>query len=164
MNQAPRPRSRRPIALLAWLAFFATAAGVLFLGSDEFDARTTSGWLSPILDFLFGEQTPMERWQLHYRIRKAAHFIEYAILGTLALLAVMLSLRSAFRRRALLALLCVAPVAIIDEGRQSFSSQRTGAISDVAIDLSGAILALMLGAVLYRIRTHRREAQGVPRA
>lgn len=159
MTTSPTPRWRRPAALLAWAAFLAGAGVVLFLGSDEFSASTTHGFLTPVLQFLFPDLSANDRYLLHVRIRKSAHVIEYAILALLALQAVLLSLRSVIGRRVAVAFFLVLLVALFDESRQAFSDHRTGSFGDVLLDLGGAALALGLALWLRRIRLRRHATE-----
>jgi VanZ family protein len=46
-------------------------------------------------------------------------------------------------------------VASVDEGRQIAARSRTGALSDVALDMSGAVTALLLVGVVRRIGSAR---------
>ena len=159
MSDGSRPRWRRPAALLAWAAFLAGAAMVLFLGSDEWNAQQTYGILTPILHWLFPDLNANERYLLHLRIRKTAHLVEYGILALLALQAVWLSVRSRTARVVLMALALVSIVAMVDETGQAFSDSRTGSVRDVMLDLTGAGIALALALWLRRVRLRRAAAE-----
>lgn len=159
MSNGTRPRWLRPVALLAWAAFLAGAGFVLFLGSDEFSAKTTHGLLTPLLHWFFPDMNANEKYLLHLRIRKTAHVVEYGILALLALQAVWLSVKSALARIVLMSLVLVAIVATLDETGQAYSSSRTGSVYDVLLDLSGAVVALALVLWLRRIRTRRSASE-----
>jgi VanZ family protein len=158
MSNGTRPRWRRPIALLAWIAFLTGAGLVLFLGTDEFNATSTHGLLTPLLHWLFPDLNANERYLLHLRIRKTAHLVEYGVLALLALQAVWLSVRSATARIVLMSLALVAIVAMLDETGQAYSSARTGSVYDVLLDITGAAIALALALWLRGIRLRRSES------
>ncbi len=153
-----RPRWRRPVAILAWLGFLAGAGFVLFLGTDEWSARHTHGLMTPLLHWLFPDMSANDKYLLHLRIRKTAHLVEYGILALLALQAVWLSVKSALARIVLMSLVLVAIVAAIDETGQAYSSNRTGSIYDVMLDLTGAGIALAVFLWLRRVRQRRAAA------
>lgn len=139
---AKAPRWRRPRFWIAWGLFFACAAGVLWLGSEDFGASYTAGYLGPLLEWLFPDKSALDRYYLHIRIRKLAHSSEYGLLALLAFRAVFVSLETVIARIAGLALILVLLVAAIDESRQVFLPSRTGSIWDVGRDLLGALIVL----------------------
>jgi hypothetical protein len=144
-------RARRRL-WVAWLAVAACTSFILFLGGAEFGADRTSHWILPALRWLFPELSIRTYLELIVWMRKAAHLAEYALLGWLAFRAVWLSLvqQSALARVALLALGLAAAVALADEVRQAFLHNRTGSPWDVAIDVSGALLAIGLALAWQR--------------
>lgn len=157
-----RPRWRRPRVVIAWLLFAACAGLVLFLGSDDFSVSRTGGIFGPIIDWLFPDWTALDRWKLHYRMRKFAHSFEYGVLALLAFNAVFVTLETLLARVAAISLLLVLAVAAMDELRQSFSDARTGALGDVGFDLLGALVALAIAVLLARRRDRRAVRAGAP--
>ena len=80
---------------------------------------------------------------IHFIVRKAAHFTEYAVLALLAARAFLGSSREMLRRRWFLASLALVVVyALSDEYHQRFVPTRTGSVYDSLIDISGAHGAL----------------------
>jgi len=138
----PRPRWHRPRFWIAWGLFLACATGVLWLGSEDFGANYTAGYLGPLLEWLFPDKSALDRYYLHIRIRKLAHSSEYGLLALLAFRAVFVSLETLIARIVGLALLLVLLVAAIDESRQVLLPNRTGSIWDVGLDLLGAVIVL----------------------
>jgi VanZ family protein len=140
---------------LAWFWVVAWIAVVQIFASDSFSAGETSRVVGPLLRWLFPDASPQWIATAHFTIRKISHFVVYAILALLALRA----FRQAFDRppvwlaAASLALALV--VASVDEGRQIAARSRTGALSDVALDMSGAVTALLLVGVVRRIGSAR---------
>jgi VanZ family protein len=113
---------------------------IFFLSSPEGSFNQTSRIIGPLLHFFFPAISPETEAQIHYFVRKCAHFTEYA---TLAFLAVRAFSGSSFAilgdRRYLLALLLVAIVASLDEFNQSFEASRTSSFWDVMLDISGGL-------------------------
>jgi VanZ family protein len=101
----------------------------------------------------FGPQNPSSRNSFDTLIRKAAHVIEYFVLGLL--------LFRMFRGRTTLlwtwrwsffGVIVVALWAASDELHQSFVSTRTASAADVAIDTAGGILAQCVAFLWHRGR------------
>lgn len=87
----------------------------------------------------------------NYMIRKTAHFTEYAILGAL--------LYNAYYDKAILiirkivyATITAWFIAFFDETIQLFVEGRAGLISDVWLDLCGAVVAIILTCVIIKLR------------
>lgn len=138
--------------LVAWAAF------VLFASSANFSASNTSRIIRPLLVWLFPKISEASIQQVHFFVRKAAHFTEYAVLALLAARAFRTSSLSAIRRYWWLASFAlVAAVALTDEYHQSLLPSRTGTIYDSLLDMTGggvalACLALWLATRRRRIR------------
>lgn len=111
-----------------WLPVFLWAAVILSASNDSFSAERSSGWFRAI----FGFDLP---YAIHVVVRKAAHVIEYSILGALAW-------RAHF---GLIVPIVVAFfVAAVDETLQATTASRTGSIADVVLDLGAATIAVAL--------------------
>lgn len=92
-------------------------------------------------------------------LRKLAHFTEFAVLGALLSLTVL----QTRRKNAALALLLALAAAVCDESIQLFIPGRSGQVSDLWIDFSGAALAaaaVFLTAYLLRKRKRRAVHPG----
>ena len=84
-------------------------------------------------------------------MRKAAHFLEYAVLAFLARRAFVTSSRASSERRWFeLALLLVVLNSLLDEFHQSFVPTRTGSIYDSAIDIAGGLTVLLIFKVFVK--------------
>jgi len=132
------PFSRK---LWAWLPTLLWLSVLAMFSTDTFSAEHTGGVLMKILHALFGNISAHRFHQIHFFIRKAAHFGSYGLLGALAFFSWRATLparpRWTFRWGAL-ALLLVLVAASLDEFHQSFVSSRTGNWHDVALDFTGA--------------------------
>jgi VanZ family protein len=137
---------------LAWLWVVAWIAVVQIFASGSFSASETSRFIGPLLRWLFPDADAESVATAHFVIRKAGHFVEYAILALLALRAFHSSLDRplAWLAAASLSLALAVAVAVVDEVRQAAAANRTGALSDVALDLAGATSALALAGAARR--------------
>lgn len=94
---------------------------------------------------------------IEYFVRKGAHMTEFAILSILLFVWLGLWEMALFRRSAA-AFLTTAVYAASDEIHQLFVAGRSGRISDVLIDSSGALLGVIVFILLSRlIQTIRRR-------
>ncbi|MCR3923052.1 MAG: VanZ family protein [Firmicutes bacterium] len=91
----------------------------------------------------------------HHGIRKAGHFTAYFILALLVVVALRKSGISG-RNLYLVAFAICLVYAISDETHQLFVAGRAGQISDVFIDSSGAVAALLLSYGVLRPRRVRK--------
>ncbi len=98
--------------------------------------------------FLMPDLDPAHLRLLHGLVRKSAHVVEYAVLGYLALRALLPSVP--LRRSVFWALLLSVTVALVDEGFQATSPARTGHPKDVLLDGLGASVGIAAG--LWRAR------------
>ncbi len=143
------PRTPRNVSL-AWLAVAACIALIWGLSADLFAASETSRFLKPFLLWLFPDLDAATLRRAHFLVRKAAHVTEYAVLAMLAFRAWWLSFETTLARIAALSLALVFAVAAVDEARQSFSAARTGTAWDVALDLAGGAVALVVLLLVQR--------------
>lgn len=92
-------------------------------------------------------------YELQVTLRRSVHVLEYAILF------VGLSL-GPLRGRPVTAFLACVAVALLDEGLQALNPARSGKISDVAEDSSGAAIALLIATPYWgRLREMRMLAR-----
>ena len=123
--------------VVAWAGF------VLFASSSSFSASNTSRIIRPLLIWLFPGISEETLAHVHFLVRKAAHFSEYALLALLAARAFRTSSREALERFWWLAAFAlVACVSLADEYHQSFLPSRTGTIYDSLLDMAGGATAL----------------------
>lgn len=137
--------------LVAWACF------VLFASSSNFSASNTSRIIRPLLLWLFPEISEPSLAYVHFLVRKAAHFTEYALLALLAARAFRTSQRGKLKERWWLAAFAlVACVALVDEYHQSLLPSRTGTIYDSLLDMAGGATALAC-ASLWLARGRRKR-------
>ncbi len=138
--------------MIRYTPFVLWTAIVLAFSTGGASMNRTSRIIRPLLKFLFPDASEQTFVLVHMVIRKAAHFIEYAILATLAWLAFKGSSKLFLSVRPMLAAFAFALViASSDELYQSFDPSRTGSLYDVAIDMSGAVVALLIISLAKRM-------------
>jgi VanZ family protein len=155
-------RNWRHGRLLRYLPFILCIGIILLLSTSEGSAARTSLYVRPILRFLFPETPEITIALYHSYIRKSAHLFEYAVLGLTASRAFHTSSRVFLHGYWFVAaLLSVVAVASIDEAWQSLNPARTGAVSDVGLDLLGGMIGVTLFAV-SAIIWKRTKAESYP--
>jgi VanZ family protein len=134
------------LPLLIWL-------GVIFVGSTSvMSAEHTSRYIVPFLLWLKPGMSPKAIWTILVVARKCAHVTEYAVLALLLWRA--LRNVSVLRTKTLLVfgavLLGCALFAASDEFHQTFVKSRTPSVRDVLLDVTGALLGLLICASFAR--------------
>jgi hypothetical protein len=99
--------------------------------------------LHPLLRWLLPWLTSEHLALLHGLTRKAAHVIEYAILGALWFRAFTRSGTARPPAATWLAVALSAGCAALDEGHQALLADRTGSVADVLLDTLGALAAVV---------------------
>jgi VanZ family protein len=128
--------------------------GVIFLlSSGSGSMAATSRFIRPLLEFLFPAASEESLQLMHFYIRKTAHFTEYAVLGYWAMRAFTRTAAEWLRNHPyILAFAVVIVVASLDEFNQRFISSRTGSIWDVALDISGGVVAIAIWSIVSRYK------------
>lgn len=135
----------RYVPLVSWMLFIYLAS------TSGFSADNTSRILRPLLLWLFPQISEERIAALHFLIRKAAHFTEYAVLGFLAARAFIDSSHRVLSENWITATaILVVAYALLDEFHQSFVSARTASIFDSLIDIAGGLFALICFAYFKR--------------
>jgi VanZ family protein len=146
----PQHRFWRYGPLIIW-------AALIFIGSSNLlSSSNTSMFLVRPLHWLLPQAGDATLRALHFVLRKAGHFTEYAILALLAARAFRTSSRELLRSRWFWAsLVLVIVYSLTDEFHQSFVPSRTASIYDSMIDGLGGLTALSLVA----LKTRRKPLQ-----
>ena len=137
---------------------------LMFAGStDLLSAEHTSRFLVPFLRWLDPTITYRTIRAIHFALRKVAHFAEYAILATL----LWRALRGTFGtipRFAVSAVtfLIAALFAASDEYHQAFMPSRTSSVRDALIDCFGALVAVLICALISQARV-ASASSGTPK-
>ncbi|MBZ5676607.1 MAG: VanZ family protein [Acidobacteriia bacterium] len=135
-----------PPRIIAWrLSTVLWAVHMFWLSTESFGIDHTRFALSTVLSLLHVSVSSHTLWILNAVLRKLAHVTEYAIFGFL--LSRSLGSPSRSRSQVYIAALCIAAAAVYsftDEFHQSFVPGRGPSLIDCAIDVSGAVLAMIL--------------------
>jgi len=135
-------KTASPRKLRAWIPTLLWLCILALFSSDTFSAEHTGSILMNVLHALFGSRFDEQFQQIHFLIRKSAHFCSYGFLGALAFFSWRATLPARQRwtfRWSILALLLAVTAAGLDEFHQSFIASRTSSLRDVLLDLVGAI-------------------------
>ena len=138
-----------------WLPPALWMLAIMTASSDVGSAEHTQHWLIPLLRLLTPWATPSQLDALHVLVRKAGHLTEYAVLAALWYRAFRRARHLAPRSAATIAFLISLAWAILDEIRQSFVPSRGGRAADVAIDAAGALLAMLVATLGWRVIVDR---------
>jgi VanZ family protein len=112
------------------------------MSTETFSSQNTFWLIGRILRFLVPQISSHELRLINAFIRKAAHVIEYFILGLLLFRAFRGDSITSWKWRwSFSAVIVVALWAISDEFHQSFVPARTASVVDVGIDTVGGVLA-----------------------
>ena len=139
LNRSWRERVWRYGPLLLWMAL------IFFFSTGELSASNTSRIVRPLILWLYPGTSEETLDLVHFFVRKAGHFTEYAILALLAARAFLSTSQQPLRRHwFIVSLLVVVLYALSDEFHQTFVPSRTGSIYDSLIDMTGGLTALLL--------------------
>jgi VanZ family protein len=135
------------IPALLWLM-------VIGLESFRLSSSVTGTYLWELLNWLNVHLSGATFARFHHLLRKAGHVAGYGILCLLLFRSWFHTLPSAHGglklRSAALSLSLTLVTAMLDEWHQSFDSSRTGSIRDVALDLTGGALFLLVAIFVFR--------------
>jgi VanZ family protein len=146
------------VRLRAWSAVVAWAALISILSSGWFSGAQTGGFLLPLLRGMLPGASPELLAALHAGIRKAAHVVEYSILGALLVRALRQE-RLGGRALAATALALGIGYAALDELHQAYVPNRTGSPRDVAVDATGVVAGVALATRRRAVRGAVRQAE-----
>jgi VanZ family protein len=148
VGAATAPHSEPAAIAAGWAVVAVWVAFIFALSGDQFSDVHTAAWLAEICG---GLTIPSDVLAVgNVIVRKAAHFVEYAVLSVLALRAARATWPRA-RGGPLLSVAIVLAIACagFDELRQyAASTARSGSLGDIAVDGAGAVV----GGSWYRRR------------
>lgn len=124
-----------------WLVCVLFAAWTLMIFSRSMQPAPISKQESEVVQELLQHSFPIELTM--FSIRKAAHFLEFAVLGVLAQL-MFSGLRRMWRGSILFTAVAGLVIALCDETIQLFVSGRSGQVEDIWLDLFGAISGVLI--------------------
>jgi len=131
---------------------------IFLFSTDAFSGDNTGSLLWKVVIFIYPGATREMFNSIHFFVRKAGHFTEYAILALLLFRAFRSGSRERWRFRWAFSSWFVAFLyASLDEYHQTFTRRRTGSVYDSLIDASGAATALVLLWFLSRRATETQR-------
>ncbi len=128
-----------------WLVCTLFAAWTLMIFSRSLQPAPVSNQESKAALELLERTLQVELTML--QIRKAAHFLEFAVLGVLAQL-MFGGLCRMWKESILFAIVAGLVIALCDETIQLFVAGRAGQVEDIWLDLFGAICGVLIVCVL----------------
>ena len=159
-NPRPAPelaeiRQRSPLVpawLRSWWPALLWAAVIFTLSTDTFSAAHTGSIIEPVLRWLFRSLSRHRIREIHYFIRKTAHFTEYFVFYLLLFRGARGDRKGWRWTWALVALSIAAGYSALDEIHQAFVVSRTASPWDSFLDSIGASVAFVLVFLFYRLR------------
>lgn len=139
----------RPLAVLLVTLFIWSHSLAPAAESSEESGR----FVALLAPFLKKINAAPELWQT--LVRKAAHMTEFALLGLVWTAALLRRKAMSWPGRMGIAAAVSMATALIDETIQLFSPGRSGQISDVWVDLLGAVIGIALAAVVAGLIARR---------
>lgn len=150
-----------PRKLRAWIPTLLWLSVLALFSTDTFSAEHTGSVLLRILHALSGNRFDEQFEQIHFFVRKSAHFCSYGFLGALAFFSWRATLPARPQwtlRWSLLGLLVAMSAGALDELHQIFVPSRTPSLRDVFIDTIGGIF-FQLAIALWIGWREKRTAQ-----
>jgi VanZ family protein len=143
------------LPLILWMT-------LIFSASTSLGApANTSYFFRPLMHWLFPNMSAHRFEQVHYFVRKTAHFVEYAMLGILVWRVVHYdpSFSSfSLRRQCWFVLLFCMFYASTDEFHQKFVPTREPAVPDVLLDTCGAGFGLLTSLSERKLRSFGKNS------
>lgn len=136
------------ILVVLWMAFIFSRS---LKAADE--SNEESGRIVSITSEAMEKITSMPVVQtatMSHKIRKTAHFMEYALLGFISCAAFALWLGKKYHST-LCSLVFSFITACTDELLQTFTEGRSGSLRDVLIDIAGALTGILIITLLFII-------------
>ena len=160
------PPRRGPLAhlLFLWAPVVIMLLVIARESTAAFGSENTSQIFRAVYEGISGHVSDAVWQGVHHRIRKTGHFLGYGTLGVSWLRALLYTWMIAMQHRPAavwrrwsvqMAICCTALVAAIDEVHQSYIPDRTGLVTDVLLDTSGALIFCALIALFWLSRTAR---------
>jgi len=141
--------------VLWWLPTVAWLGVLACFSTDTFSAEHTGTLLWKVIHLVYGTIPDAAFEQIHFLVRKSAHFFSYGLLSALAFFswrATLPAARAWAMRWCWLALLLTLLAGSMDEFHQGFVPSRTSTWHDVVIDMTGAVVFQVVIAIVLRGR------------
>jgi VanZ family protein len=134
-----------------WFPVAAMLGLMYYFSTDVFSADNTRTAIDKIFLWFVPHASHHALAVLNYVVRKAAHFVEYAVLGAFLFRAFRADATARWRLKwACYSFLTAAAWALLDEFHQTLTRTRGGSLWDSLLDSSGAFFVLVAIAIVYR--------------
>lgn len=159
-RQAPITTTFTSWLSLTWLPVMVMLVAIAIESTHAFSSDHTSGWLRSLYQAIAGQVSDTRWLEIHHYIRKTGHFTGYGLLGLAWLRAWLLFWLIPMKHRSegvwrgyamVMGVACTTLVASLDELHQSFMADRTGVVSDVWLDTTGAVCLILLSFLIGRL-------------
>ncbi len=126
--------------------------------TDSFSAERTAGWIRHSAEYLFGPIANADWALINHHVRKTGHFLWYGLTGLawlrawlLTWLAPMRLMTAAAWRAYAVTMAAFSTVATASHAdlNHSYSPRRTGLVSDIWLDTSGATVMILCVALTW---------------
>jgi VanZ family protein len=152
------PKSIIPPWLHAWWPALLWGAVIFTASTDTFSSEHTGSVFSVILHWFSPSLSAATFDTIHFFIRKTAHLTEYFIFYLLLYRGIRGTRTGWHWSWALAAWFIAAAYAALDEIHQSFVPSRGASAWDSLLDSTGALIALLVLFLIYRLRRSRPSA------
>lgn len=154
-------RNKKPVARIIMTVLCVVVIGAIFFNSS-LDAADSTEMSSPLVDGInrFFASIHLDVSVTEKAVRKAAHFLEYVLLGMLLAVTTYLYV---FKRKTVfvMSLSLGCAVAVCDEVIQLFPKGRSCEITDMLIDSAGILTAvLIVQMILFLKERHKGKKEG----
>jgi len=134
-----------------WLPVAVMFALMFYFSTDKLSNDNTESFVAKLLAWLSSHTSHEVIAVVNYSIRKAAHFVEYAVLGALLYRAFRADDPVRWRMKwAAFTLASAACWAALDEFHQTFTRTRSASPYDSLLDSSGTLVVLIIIALINR--------------
>ncbi|MFZ4774442.1 MAG: VanZ family protein [Terrimicrobiaceae bacterium] len=145
------------LCLRRWLPVVLWAGLVLYASTSAGSGNHSARFLRPLLAWVFPDLASTSLTEINFFTRKTAHVVQFVLYALLLWRGLVLppALRTGTRALVGWVLGTAAVLAVLSEGVQLFSPQRSAQVTDVLLDISGAAVGvgLILGfRLLFRGR------------
>ncbi len=145
-------------AVKYWLPVLLMLGAMYYFSTDVLSGDNTASIIDKILGWFVTEPSARLIRGLNYGLRKFMHFFEYAILAALLFRAFRAESSTRWQLRwAVYSFTVISIWAALDEYHQTTTSDRTGSVRDVLIDVAGGFF--MLAGIAYFYNKKARQTK-----
>ena len=141
-----------------WVPVLVMIGAMYYASTDILSGENTRSLTDKIVLWLRPGTSERTLSKVHYAVRKAGHFTEYALLAALLFRAFRADAQLRWRFKWAACSFAISAVcALLDEFHQTFTHSRGGSIFDSLIDSSGALFMLLVIAFFNRKKSAPAE-------